>query len=89
MKNKWLWVGVVLAVLYLADAAYPRWGWQCSAIGEFNVINHIPEVAEDPQMGDANRHFRLTLPPGCEADPSNLLRKLVEWVAPINKKVTR
>ncbi len=87
MKNKTLWILALVALLYGADAAYPQWDWQCTAVGEFHVINRIPEVEHDPTIGGSNRHLRLTLPQGCEADPHNLLRKLVELLVPANKKI--
>lgn len=75
----WIWVAVVVAVLYLADAAYPSWEWNCRVQGNLGLMASIPEVDNDPQIGGPFRHLNLTVPAGCKATPHNTLRKTIEW----------
>lgn len=76
-----IWILVAVVFLYLADAAYPAWDWNCTAQGPLGGMPSIPEVRDDPQMEGAIRHMNLTIPKGCEANPHNTLRRAFEWVS--------
>lgn len=77
--KKWIYVAFALgSSIYVADAVYPKWDWNCSAQGDFHAMPAIPEVEDDLRTGALSRHRSLTVPKGCTATPNNLLRRAAD-----------
>lgn len=76
MKRFGIGVAVLAVCLYLADAIFPTWNFECSInrADLFPSVPIIPELAEDPNA----RVFWPTKVKGCTLTPNNKARHVFE-----------
>ncbi|GGC23806.1 hypothetical protein [Pseudoduganella buxea] len=82
-----LLVGAILAVLYVGDAIYPQWSYECGTTEIVPGIRTAPATPEDVQ--NHQRVANPERPPGCTLAAHNKLRNLYDWATDANQHSRR
>jgi hypothetical protein len=81
-RKTWLSVVTLAVVVYVADAIYPTWTWECRGRGYTSNDLSLPVSALSiPELGDEGdrRAMRVSHPQGCSIHANNFARRVFDW----------